>query len=113
MLFRSHTKTDNQLERRSNNEIQTAEHPKIPSVEHSDSESDNDTEMEIDPEEDDETIHQLLTDFTDMVIEGYTKDDWFTMPQNTDKLLLDEKGLYWRNHQLAIPDYDTSGHNIH
>ena len=99
----AHVRTDNQLERRSNSEVQTAEHPKIPSVEHRDSESESDTEMEIDPEEDDETIHQLLTDFTEMVIEGYTKDDWFTIPQNTDKFLLDEKGLYWRDHQLAIP----------
>ena len=24
---------------------------------------------------------------------------------NTEKLILDEKGLYWREHQLAIPDY--------
>ena len=42
------TRTDNQIERRSNSEVQTAEHPKIPSVEPSDSESENDTEMEID-----------------------------------------------------------------
>jgi hypothetical protein len=102
----AHTRTDIQNERRSNSEVQTAEHPKIPSVEHSDSESENDTDMEIDPEvEDDETTHQLLTDFTEMVIEGYTKDDWFSIQKNTDKLLLDEKGLYWKNHQLAIPDY--------
>ena len=61
--------------------------------------------MDLDPEENDETIHQLLTDFTEMIIEGYNQDDWFSVPNKTDKLLLDEKSLYWRNHQLAIPDY--------
>ena len=38
-------------------------------------------------------IHQRLTDFTDMVIEGYTRDDWYTIPANTNELILDEKVL--------------------
>ena len=86
-------RTDNQHERRSNSEVQTAEHPKIPSVEQSDLESESDTDMDLDPEENDETIHQLLTDFTEMVVERYNQDDWFSVPNNTDKLLLDEKGF--------------------
>ena len=35
------------------------------------------TDMDLDADDEDDTIHQLLADFTDMVIEGYTHDDWF------------------------------------
>ena len=49
-------------------------------------------------------VPYVLTDFTEMVIEGYTQDGWFSIPHNISKLLLDEKGLYGREHDLAIPN---------
>ena len=50
-------------------------------------------------------VHQLLADFTGMVIEGYTQDNWFSLPTNANELFRDKTGLCWREHQLAIPDY--------
>ena len=99
----AHTREDDHIERDGDGYVRTAEQPNIQNVQQS-SEKDSDSDIDIDID-DDETVHQLLTDFTEMVIEGYTQDDWFSVPNNTNKLLLDEKGLYWREHQLAIPDY--------
>ena len=75
----AHTRTDNQIEHQGDGDIQTADIPNNPSVEQSsEHESDSeDTDMNLDAEDEDDTIHQLLADFTDMVIEGYTPDDWF------------------------------------
>ena len=53
--------------------------------------------MDRDDDADDQTVHQLLTDFTEMVIEGYTRDDWFSIPNNTSKLILDEKDCIGEN----------------
>ena len=107
----AHMREDNQKEHEGDGDVRTAEQPNISNVEQSyenDSERENSDSGEMDlnnSDDEDETIHQLLTDFTEMVIEGYTQDDWFSSPTNTSKLILDEKGLYWREHQLAIPDY--------
>ena len=103
----AHTKTGNHIiEHDGDSDIHTADIPNIPDVQQSrEHESDSEhTDMDLDAEKDDETIHQHLTDFTDMVIEGYTQDDWYSIPVNTHKLILVEEGVYWREHQLAIPD---------
>lgn len=100
-------RTDTKIERNSDSDIQTAEISDVPSIEQSsEHESGSEhTDMDLDADEEDETVHQLLLDFTDMVIERYTQDNWFSIPININKLILDEKGLYWRKYQLAIPEY--------
>jgi hypothetical protein len=109
----AHMRDDDHIERDGDGNVRTAEQPDTQNVQQS-SEQNSDsehTDMDLDEDADDETVHQLLTDFTEMVIEGYTQDDWFSKPENTNKLILDEKGLYWREHQLAIPDYASLRRN--
>jgi transposase InsO family protein len=57
-------------------------------------------QLEVDSE-----MQGLLTEFLDLVKEGYQKDDWFAELANTKALLRDLQGLYWKGHKLVIPDY--------
>ena len=100
-------RTDTQIERNGDGDIQTAEISDVPSIEQSSEHESGSvhTDMDLHADEADETVHQLLLDFTDMVIARYTQDNWFSIPINTNELILDEKGLYWRKYQSAIPKY--------
>ena len=50
-------------------------------------------------------VQGLLTEFLDLVKEGYQRDDWFNEAVNIKSLTRDLQGLYWRGHKLVIPDY--------
>lgn len=52
----------------------------------------------------DEELSELVVDFLDAVREGYKKDQYFSKQGNLTPFVLDD-GLYWRSHQLVIPNY--------
>lgn len=52
----------------------------------------------------DEELAELVVDFLDEVRKGYPHDQYFSVPGNTN-ILVSSNGLYWRNHQLVIPDH--------
>ena len=52
----------------------------------------------------DEELSELVVDFLDTVREGYNHDQYFAVQGNTS-LLVYSNGLYWRNHQLVVPDH--------
>ena len=54
----------------------------------------------------DEELAELVVDFLETVRAGYKHDQYFAKPGNTNTLV-HSNGLYWRNHQLAIPDYQS------
>lgn len=53
----------------------------------------------------DEEISELVVDFLDAVRLGYKHDSYFNDSNNTT-LLVQSNGLYWRNHQLVIPNFE-------
>ena len=52
-------------------------------------------------------MQKLLTEFLELVKEGYTIDEWFDDQINVKSLTRDIQGLYWKQHQLVIPDYSN------
>ena len=50
-------------------------------------------------------LFQQLDSFLEEVKEGYSQDDWFNQLRNTNSLVRDKRGLYWKGHALVIPKY--------
>jgi hypothetical protein len=52
----------------------------------------------------DEALGELVVDFLDTVRKGYANDPFLSCAKDDDQFVLHD-GLYWRAHQLVIPDY--------
>ena len=85
--------------------IDTSGDEEIAASQHDDQQTEKQDKTLAEQIEYDAQMQKLHAEFLELVKLGYTRDQWFKLDKNVKSLVLDTQGLFWRGHQLVIPEY--------